>query len=177
MSKGPRPHRGVRALQLDRHAVWARWELWLPPFPRIACGSAAGITAQTAIKSYVRPLCPAGGWLTAGLYSGLPSTTAPKTCKPPGSAVGGLGPSKKRVYVLATLFSLDAFGGGFVVQSLIALWLYQRFGLSMEAAGVHLLLDRPADSVLLSGGGTRGGPAASGWSRPWSTPICRRACA
>ena len=43
--------------------------------------------------------------------------------------------SKKVVYVLAALFSLDAFGGGFVVQSMIALWLYQRFGLSLATAG------------------------------------------
>jgi predicted MFS family arabinose efflux permease len=37
--------------------------------------------------------------------------------------------------VLAALFSVDAFGGGFLVQSLLALWLYQRFGLSIAAAG------------------------------------------
>ena len=30
---------------------------------------------------------------------------------------------------LAALFSLDSFGGGFVVQSLLVLWLYQRFHL------------------------------------------------
>jgi MFS family permease len=46
-----------------------------------------------------------------------------------------LGPSRRRVVLLAALFSLDAFGGGFIVQSLLALWLYQRFGLSLEAAG------------------------------------------
>ena len=33
------------------------------------------------------------------------------------------------------LFSLDSFGGGFVVQSLLALWLFRRFGLSVETAG------------------------------------------
>ncbi len=43
--------------------------------------------------------------------------------------------SRKIVFTLAALFSLDAFGGGFVVQSLVALWLYQRFGLSLSAAG------------------------------------------
>src|SRR5207237_6449461 len=35
----------------------------------------------------------------------------------------------------AALFSLDAFGGGLVVQSLLALWLFQRFDLSLESAG------------------------------------------
>ena len=46
-----------------------------------------------------------------------------------------LGPSKGIVYRLAALFSLDAFAGGFVVNSLLALWLFQRFDLSVEAAG------------------------------------------
>jgi predicted MFS family arabinose efflux permease len=32
-------------------------------------------------------------------------------------------------------FTLDGSGGGFVVQSLMALWLYQRFALSSAAAG------------------------------------------
>lgn len=47
----------------------------------------------------------------------------------------GLGPSRRRVYQLAALFSLDSFGGGFLVQSLLALWLFNRFGLSLAAAG------------------------------------------
>jgi hypothetical protein len=38
------------------------------------------------------------------------------------------------VYTRA-LFSLDSLGGGFVVQSLLALWLFQRFGLSVATAG------------------------------------------
>jgi predicted MFS family arabinose efflux permease len=36
---------------------------------------------------------------------------------------------------LALLFSLDSAGGGFVVQSLLALWLFQRFGLSIAQTG------------------------------------------
>jgi MFS family permease len=47
-----------------------------------------------------------------------------------------LGRSRGVVYRLAALFSLDAFAGGFVVQSLLALWLFQRFDLSITAAGV-----------------------------------------
>ncbi|HJV80166.1 hypothetical protein [Noviherbaspirillum sp.] len=39
------------------------------------------------------------------------------------------------VYTLALLFSLDSFGGGFVVQSLVALWLFQKFALSTAVAG------------------------------------------
>ena len=47
-----------------------------------------------------------------------------------------LGPSRDIVYKLAALFSLDAFAGGFVVQSLLALWLFERFDLSVSAAGL-----------------------------------------
>jgi hypothetical protein len=36
---------------------------------------------------------------------------------------------------LAALFSLDSFGGGFFVQSLLAPWLFDHFGLSLTAAG------------------------------------------
>jgi MFS family permease len=43
--------------------------------------------------------------------------------------------SKRIVYTLAALFALDSLGGGFVVQSLLALWLFERFGLSATAAG------------------------------------------
>src|SRR5215831_9945437 len=45
-----------------------------------------------------------------------------------------LGPSRAIVYRLAALFSIDAFGGGLIVQSILALWLFQTFGLSVTAA-------------------------------------------
>jgi MFS family permease len=65
------------------------------------------------------------------LYSRLPRRTA-ATTRP---AVA-LGPSRGIVLRLAALFSLDAFAGGFVVQSLLALWLFQRFHLSLAEAGM-----------------------------------------
>jgi MFS family permease len=45
-----------------------------------------------------------------------------------------LGPSRKIVYRLAALFSIDAFAGGLIVQSMLALWLFQVFGMSLTAA-------------------------------------------
>lgn len=42
-----------------------------------------------------------------------------------------LGPSRGVVYGLAALFSIDSFGGGFFVQSILALWLLRTFGLSL----------------------------------------------
>ncbi|MEY2580563.1 MAG: hypothetical protein QOE09_412 [Ilumatobacteraceae bacterium] len=49
-----------------------------------------------------------------------------------------LGPSKRVVYRLAALFSLDSFGGGFAVQSLLVLWLLRRHHFSVGKAGVVL---------------------------------------
>jgi MFS family permease len=42
--------------------------------------------------------------------------------------------SRRIVLTLAALFSLDAFAGGFIAQSLLALWLFEHFGLSLAAA-------------------------------------------
>ena len=53
-----------------------------------------------------------------------------------GAPAAPLGPSRGTVYKLAALFSLDAFAGGFVVQSLLALWLFERFDLSLSAASL-----------------------------------------
>ena len=41
--------------------------------------------------------------------------------------------SRAIVMRLSALFSLDSFGGGFVVQSLLVLWLFRRFDLSPQA--------------------------------------------
>jgi MFS family permease len=43
--------------------------------------------------------------------------------------------SRRVVTHLALLFSVDAFAGGLLVNSLLTLWLSQRFGLSIGAAG------------------------------------------
>jgi len=71
------------------------------------------------------------GLVSAALYRRLPHARmdAPRASAP-------LGPSRRVVYQLAALFSLDAFAGGFVVQSLLALWLFERFELSLSAASL-----------------------------------------
>ncbi len=67
------------------------------------------------------------------LYSRIPARPPNREAKDVGA---GLGPSRAIVLKLAALFSLDAFAGGFVVQSLLALWLFERFNLSLSEAGV-----------------------------------------
>ena len=68
------------------------------------------------------------GLLGAAFYAWLPAS------KGKAVEVAPLGPSRATVYKLAALFSLDAFAGGFTVQSLMALWLFERFDLSLAAA-------------------------------------------
>jgi MFS family permease len=55
--------------------------------------------------------------------------------RPAAQQATALGPSRRTVYKLAALFSLDSFAGGFTVQSLLALWLFERFDLSLATAG------------------------------------------
>jgi MFS family permease len=47
----------------------------------------------------------------------------------------GIGRSRAVVLRLSGLFALDAFGGGFVVQSFAAYWFYLRFGVSPATLG------------------------------------------
>jgi MFS family permease len=72
------------------------------------------------------------GLAGAAFYARLPHAPAPDLSAP----AGALGPSRKIVYKLAALFSLDSFAGGFVVPSLLALWLFERFDLSLAAASL-----------------------------------------
>lgn len=51
------------------------------------------------------------------------------------AALAPLGPSRGIVLRLAALFSVDAFAGGLAINALLALWLFQRFQLSLPAAG------------------------------------------
>jgi MFS family permease len=58
-----------------------------------------------------------------------------------------LGPSKRIVYRLTALFALDSFGSGFFVQSLLAMWLYQRFNLSVATAAAILFWSSTCSAV------------------------------
>ncbi|HTY68084.1 MAG TPA: MFS transporter [Alphaproteobacteria bacterium] len=49
-------------------------------------------------------------------------------------AVQPLGRSRGVVYRLTALFTVDSFGGGFLVQSILVLWLFQRFQMPVTEA-------------------------------------------
>ena len=89
------------------------------------------------------------GFLTWAIYRRLPQSHASDQARP-----APLGPSRAVVVRLAALFSVDSFAGGLVVNSLLALWLFQRFGLSLSAAGAFFF-----------GSGLLG--AASQLAAPW----------
>ena len=71
------------------------------------------------------------GVASALLYRRVPHSRGEDKAPP-----APLGPSRNTVYKLAALFSIDAFAGGFIAQSLLVLWLFQRFDLSLSAAGL-----------------------------------------
>lgn len=91
----------------------------------------AGIGQLPAIKAMF-VLYALLGVMGACIYSRIPSRPPP----PAQRSTAALGPSRHIVYKLAALFSLDAFAGGFVVQSLLALWLFERFDLPLSSAGL-----------------------------------------
>ena len=123
----------------DRTALFARYSLvgslagaigaLCAGFPEVLGGLLPG-GPEAALKAAF--LLYAGlGLASLFLYRRLPAEA-------PGAAVAPAEPlrrSRRIVLTLAALFSLDAFAGGFVVQSLLALWLFERFGLSLATTG------------------------------------------
>jgi MFS family permease len=71
--------------------------------------------------------------LLAGRLS--PAVEAPAPADPSIQRRLGLHRSQRIVAKLSALFALDAFGGGFVVQTIVALWFAGRWGLEPAALG------------------------------------------
>ena len=77
----------------------------------------------------------AAALLLAGLFTLLsPEVEAPKKTQPTAQKVG-LRQSRAIVAKLAGLFALDAFAGGFIVQSIVAYWFYLRYQTDLQALG------------------------------------------
>ena len=76
-------------------------------------------------------------FLSPAVEVAIPSGLAPARTK--------IAPESKRVVArLTALFSLDAFGGGFLTDALVAYWFFRRFGIGEESLGfvffaVHVL--------------------------------------
>jgi len=81
------------------------------------------------------------GALLAALFSGLSKaaevgrSSDAETARSTFARFSGLSGSRPVVVKLASLFALDAFGGGFVVQSFAAYWFHLRFGVDPATLG------------------------------------------
>jgi MFS family permease len=119
----------------DRTALFARYSMVgtvVAAFGSLAASlpdmvvGAIPVTLKGALQAMFG-LYAAIGLLSALIYRTLPIGV--------GSATHGtaapLKDAKKAVYTLAALFSLDSLAGGLVVQSMIALWLFQKYQLSV----------------------------------------------
>jgi MFS family permease len=136
----PLEHAMLSRLVEDRRrtAVFARYSLVGSLLAAVGALAAAwpdlaarsfGIDSRTAMQAMF-VLYALLGVATALVYRGLPrAPMGERQVRAP------LTESKGRVVALAALFSVDAFGGGLVVQSMLALWLYQRHGLTPADAG------------------------------------------
>ena len=123
----------------SRTALFARYSLIAALAAAIGAQAAAlpdiaarvaGVDIKIAIQAMFL-LYAAVGLATLPIYRGLSPALEAHDDKPRAP----LGPSKRIVYKMAAVFSLDSFGSGFAVQSLLALWLFQRHGLSVSEAG------------------------------------------
>jgi MFS family permease len=94
-------------------------------------------TATTPLASYrvVVLLYAALGAVLALLFTRLSSATEVAAPQGP-TARFGIGRSRAVVLRLSGLFALDAFAGGFVIQSFAAYWFYLRFGVNPATLGM-----------------------------------------
>ena len=97
----------------------------------VAVAEHFGHAAQTGRRaSFV--LYGLAGLVVLPAYRSLGAVARTRTSK----ADSALSPASRRtVYRLAALFSLDSMGGGFATQAIFALWVLHRFGLSMATLG------------------------------------------
>lgn len=99
-----------------------------------------GLTGAAAFRPVLLAYAGIGVALIAGfsLLSSKIETSRDASVSPP-KAVLGLHESRRTVFKLSFLFALDAFGGGFVIQSIIAYWFHVRFQLDPAMIGTIFL--------------------------------------
>jgi MFS family permease len=126
------PFLSVEQVVIARAAVGPRRTTLLSVYNLIGYAAAAlgaGIVGLVAPRWLFLIFLVAAG-VQAAAYLRLPA--APAT-RPAGSAA--LRPSTGLIRRLAALFALDSFAGGFVLQSLIAYYLHERYALGLETLG------------------------------------------
>ncbi len=91
----------------------------------------------TALASYRVVLIgyALGGFLLLLLFLNLTPSVEVEATQETTKRILGLHRSRKVVFKLSTLFALDAFAGGLLVQSLVAYWFHVRFGVEAGVLG------------------------------------------
>ncbi|MBA5607854.1 MFS transporter [Duganella sp. FT3S] len=121
-----------------RTALFARYSLLGSLLS--ACGALAAtwparIAAWTGLSTLAALRCMFVLYGLIGCMVWLLYRNLPEPDEERHKAPAPLGPSRAIVIRLAALFSVDSFAGGLVVNALLAYWLFQRFHLSLAAAG------------------------------------------
>jgi MFS family permease len=99
-----------------------------------------GLTGAAAYRPVLLAYAGIGVALVGGFAFLSPAVEAARDeSGPPPKTVLGLHESRRTVFKLSLLFGLDAFGGGFVIQSVIAYWFHVRFGLDPAMLGTVFL--------------------------------------
>ncbi len=100
-----------------------------------------GLTGAAAYRPVLLAYAAIGVALIAGfaLLSPAVEANVAGQPRPPGKTLLGLHESRWTVFKLSLLFALDAFGGGFVIQSIIAYWFHVRFQLDPAMIGTIFL--------------------------------------
>jgi MFS family permease len=121
-----------------RTALFARYSLagtLAAAIGALCAGVPAWLAAHSALDGLTAVQLFFGIYGALGLVAFALYRRLPVPAEPAQVRSAPLRESRRTVFTLSALFSLDAFGAGFVVQSLLALWLFQRFDLSLQVAG------------------------------------------
>ncbi len=105
-----------------------------------SAGQHFGLTGATAFLPVLLSYAAIGVVLVGGFALLSPAIeAAPAASLPRTRSVLGLHESRSIVFKLSLLFALDALGGGFVIQSVIAYWFQKRFNLDLAVLGTIFL--------------------------------------
>lgn len=133
----------------DRRTDVFAWYNLAGSFSTALGALAGGLLAETALHfgldgaTAYRPVLWAYAGIGVAMIGGFallsPAIEPSAEANPPRKTVLGLHESRWTIFKLSLLFALDAFGGGFVIQSVIAYWFHVRYELDPAILGTIFL--------------------------------------
>ncbi|HEX9331488.1 MAG TPA: MFS transporter [Anaerolineales bacterium] len=134
----------TQIIPASKRTQYFAWYALVGSFATATGALAGGWLAQilqnngwTALESYRVILIgyALGGFLLLLLFLNLSNSIEAEAMQDTTKRVLGLHRSRKVVFKLSSLFALDAFAGGLLVQSLMAYWFHIRFGVDSGILG------------------------------------------